>query len=54
MAVGGIARYLVYLIYKYILYAYICRAIFDRLFKWLIVKCNNTLIDPTLKVSLFR
>ena len=29
----------------------IARAIFDRLFKWLIVKCNNTLIDPTLKVS---
>ena len=28
----------------------IARAIFDRLFKWLIIKCNNTLIDATLKV----
>merc|ERR1712183_362251 len=27
----------------------IARAIFDRLFKWLIEKCNETLIDPTLK-----
>ncbi len=27
----------------------IARAIFDRLFKWLIIKCNNTLIDPTMK-----
>merc|ERR1711884_606894 len=27
----------------------IARAIFDRLFKWLIIKCNDTLIDPTLK-----
>merc|ERR1719500_2276444 len=27
----------------------IARAIFDRVFKWLIVKCNNTLIDATLK-----
>jgi len=27
----------------------IARAIFDRLFKWLIEKCNDTLIDPTLK-----
>merc|ERR1711973_530238 len=27
----------------------IARAIFDCLFKWLIEKCNNTLIDPTLK-----
>merc|ERR1712168_517894 len=27
----------------------IARAIFDRLFKWLIEKCNDTLIDATLK-----
>merc|ERR1712183_1086749 len=27
----------------------IARGIFDRLFKWLIEKCNATLIDPTLK-----
>merc|ERR1712055_755124 len=27
----------------------IARAIFDRIFKWLIEKCNDTLIDPTLK-----
>merc|ERR1712042_95773 len=27
----------------------IARAIFDRLFKWLIEKCNETLIDATLK-----
>jgi myosin protein heavy chain/myosin heavy chain 6/7 len=27
----------------------IARGIFDRLFKWLIEKCNDTLIDPTLK-----
>jgi len=27
----------------------IARAIFDRVFKWLIEKCNDTLIDPTLK-----
>ena len=31
----------------------IARAIFDRLFKWLIEKCNDTLIDPTLKKNLF-
>ena len=31
----------------------IARAIFDRLFKWLIIKCNNTLIDPTLKKANF-
>ena len=31
----------------------IARAIFDRLFKWLIVKCNDTLIDPTLKKANF-
>merc|ERR1711981_1075076 len=27
----------------------IARATFDRLFKWLIVKCNDTLIDKTMK-----
>jgi myosin heavy chain 6/7 len=27
----------------------IARAVFDRVFKWLIEKCNDTLIDPTLK-----
>merc|ERR1719284_443157 len=27
----------------------IARACFDRLFKWLIIKCNDTLIDPTMK-----
>merc|ERR1719369_1583288 len=27
----------------------IARAIFDRIFKWLIEKCNDTLIDATLK-----
>merc|ERR1719195_1189122 len=27
----------------------IARAIFDRVFKWLIIKCNDTLIDATLK-----
>merc|ERR1719322_1674660 len=31
----------------------IARAIFDRLFKWLIIKCNDTLIDPTLKKANF-
>merc|ERR1712158_133207 len=31
----------------------IARAIFDRVFKWLIVKCNNTLLDPTMKKSNF-
>ena len=31
----------------------IARAIFDRVFKWLIEKCNDTLIDPTLKKSNF-
>merc|ERR1719179_82697 len=31
----------------------IVRAIFDRLFKWLIVKCNDTLIDATLKKANF-
>merc|ERR1712121_609364 len=27
----------------------IARATFDRLFKWLIIKCNSTLIDSTMK-----
>merc|ERR1711915_970472 len=27
----------------------IARAIYDRLFKWLIEKCNDTLIDPSMK-----
>merc|ERR1711970_1072375 len=31
----------------------IARAIFDRIFKWLIEKCNDTLIDPTLKKNNF-
>merc|ERR1719436_1942215 len=31
----------------------IARAIFDRIFKWLIIKCNDTLIDPTLKKANF-
>merc|ERR1712002_911191 len=31
----------------------IARAIFDRLFKWLIEKCNDTLIDATLKKNNF-
>merc|ERR1711997_1229022 len=31
----------------------IARAIFDRVFKWLIEKCNDTLIDPTMKKSNF-
>merc|ERR1740123_1358102 len=31
----------------------VARAIFDRVFKWLIIKCNDTLIDPTLKKSNF-
>merc|ERR1712183_330879 len=31
----------------------IARGIFDRLFKWLIEKCNDTLIDPTLKKANF-
>ena len=29
------------------------RAIYDRVFKWLIEKCNDTLIDPTLKKANF-
>merc|ERR1712012_465392 len=31
----------------------IARATFDRLFKWLIIKCNDTLIDKTMKKSNF-
>ena len=31
----------------------IARACFDRLFKWLIIKCNDTLIDPTMKKANF-
>ena len=31
----------------------IARATFDRIFKWLIIKCNDTLIDPTLKKANF-
>merc|ERR1712223_1025037 len=31
----------------------IARGIYDRLFKWLIEKCNDTLIDPTMKKSNF-
>jgi len=29
------------------------RAIFDRVFKWLIIKCNDTLIDPSMKKANF-
>merc|ERR1719445_2057286 len=31
----------------------IARAIYDRVFKWLIAKCNATLIDPTMKKANF-
>merc|ERR1711988_459636 len=31
----------------------IARACFDRLFKWLIEKCNDTLIDPNMKKANF-
>merc|ERR1712156_386719 len=31
----------------------IARAVFDRIFKWLIIKCNNTPIDPTMKKANF-
>ena len=31
----------------------ISRAIFDRLFKWLIIKCNDTLIDKAMKKANF-
>ena len=31
----------------------IARATYDRIFKWLIIKCNDTLIDATMKKSNF-
>merc|ERR1719431_2410263 len=31
----------------------IARSCFDRVFKWLIIKCNDTLIDATMKKSNF-
>merc|ERR1712213_140794 len=31
----------------------IARAIFDRMFKWLIIKCNDTLIDKSMKKANF-
>jgi len=31
----------------------IARAVFDRVFKWLIIKCNDTLIDVTMKKANF-
>ena len=31
----------------------IARSVFDRVFKWLIEKCNDTLIDPVLKKANF-
>merc|ERR1719422_1630337 len=31
----------------------IARSCYDRVFKWLIIKCNETLIDPTMKKSNF-
>merc|ERR1719262_274303 len=31
----------------------IARATFDRIFKWLIIKCNDTLIDKTMKKANF-
>merc|ERR1711892_447563 len=31
----------------------IARAVYDRVFKWLIEKCNDTLIDPTMKKNNF-
>merc|ERR1711976_821976 len=31
----------------------IARATFDRIFKWLIIKCNDTLIDATMKKANF-
>merc|ERR1712223_973014 len=31
----------------------IARACFDRIFKWLIIKCNNTLIDKSMKKANF-
>merc|ERR1712018_834546 len=32
----------------------IARATFDRIFKWLIIKCNDTLIDKSMKKANFR
>merc|ERR1712088_85389 len=31
----------------------IARATFDRIFKWLIIKCNDTLIDKSMKKAIF-
>ena len=31
----------------------IARAVFDRIFKWLIIKCNDTLIDESMKKANF-
>ena len=31
----------------------IARSTYDRVFKWLIIKCNDTLIDPTMKKANF-
>merc|ERR1711913_249102 len=31
----------------------IARAVFDRLFKWLIIKCNDTLVDKSMKKANF-
>merc|ERR1711936_438735 len=31
----------------------IARAIYDRIFKWLIIKCNETLIDKSMKKANF-
>merc|ERR1712060_49056 len=31
----------------------IARATFDRIFKWLIIKCNETLIDKSMKKANF-
>ena len=31
----------------------IARAVFDRIFKWLIIKCNDTLIDKSMKKANF-
>merc|ERR1719479_310536 len=31
----------------------IARATFDRIFKWLIIKCNDTLIDKSMKKANF-
>merc|ERR1712088_1137558 len=31
----------------------IARAVFDRIFRWLIIKCNDTLIDKSMKKAIF-